>query len=660
LCLITGALVLAACGSSSPSTSSTTSSSIPAAQLAKGGSASWAEPPQGAPTWIFPVAAGDEFTVPNLSDFQDLMFRPLYWFGTGDQPTLNTSESLAAVPVYNGTKVVVNLKTNLLWSNGEAVDAKDVVFWMNMLKTVASGGDWGAFAPGYFPENVSNVVATGKFQVTFTLTSTYSPTWFTYNELSQITPLPMAWDITKTGGAANSGGCADAAYASIKTSSSATQSIVPSGAGATACFAVYNYLANAKTGQAADPASYASNPLWQTVDGPWHLSSFDPTTGNITFLPNAKYQGPQKPYLTSFKEVGYTSDTAEYSALESGSGPDVGYIPPQDIPVNRGSPLTAGANSSPLSGTYNLALAYLFQINYFPLNLKNPTVGPIFSQQYARAALQSLIPQSTIIATLDSGYGVPTVGPVPTIPNTYASALEKAGGAYPYSPTVAKSLLTSNGWNVVPNGTSTCVKPGIAKGECGAGITKGEPFAFTLLWATGSTTFKDQVGDYAASWKQAGINVTLKGEQFSDVVGAAGYPCIAVAPTQVAATCAGWEAANWGGGWVFSPDYLPTGEEIFDGTPGCSNGTELAGSNASSYCDATNHANITATTKSSAPSAMDTYEDYLTKQLPVLWQPLTPGLGEINKYLYGVLPFNVFGTLNPEYWAWQKGHVSNS
>lgn len=29
-----------------------------------------------------------------------------------------------------------------------------------------------------------------------------------------------------------------------------------------------------------------------------------------------------------------------------------------------------------------------------------------------------------------------------------------------------------------------------------------------------------------------------------------------------------WDMTNWGGGWVFAPDYLPTGEEIFDGVPG--------------------------------------------------------------------------------------------
>jgi peptide/nickel transport system substrate-binding protein len=618
--------------------------------MASGGTVSWAEPPLAAPNYIFPINSCC-FSVANLSDFQELMYRPLYWFGTGSQPTLNAAESLAYPPSYQGTTVVVNLKPGLQWSNGEPVDAADVVFYMNMLKTVAHA-DWGAYAPGYFPDNVKTVVATGKEQVTFTLTSTFSSTWFTYNELSQITPFPIAWDITKTGGAPGSGACAKANFADIKVGSSKTEPIIPEGSAATACFAVFNYLANSKTGQAAAPNTYASNPLWAIVDGPWKLASIDTTTGNTDFVPNVKYKGPQKPRLAHFDEIGYQTDTAEYQALEAGTGPDVGYIPPQDIPPTTGNPLVAGANAGTLAGKYNLAITYLFQVNYFPLNLANPTVGPIFKQLYARQALQLGIDQATFIHTFDAGYGVPTVGPVPTVPPTYESKSELTN-PYAFNIAKGKSLLESHGWTVSGSGPATCTKPGTAANECGAGIKSGAKFAFTLLWATGAIAFKNQVTTMASDWASEGIGVTLKGEQFSSVISTAGANCY------VTGDCS-WEAANWGGGWVFAPDFLPTGEEIFDGVPGCNSPTQLAVSNAGAYCDATNHANILATTKVSALSDLYKYEDYLTNQLPVLFQPLTPGLGEIKAHLEGVLPFNVFGTLNPEYWGWQTGNVSNS
>ena len=45
------------------------------------------------------------------------------------------------------------------------------------------------------PDDVKSVVANGPTKVTITLTGPTNPYWFTYNELSQITPFPMAWDV---------------------------------------------------------------------------------------------------------------------------------------------------------------------------------------------------------------------------------------------------------------------------------------------------------------------------------------------------------------------------------------------------------------------------------------------------------------------------------
>jgi len=60
------------------------------------------------------------FSVTNLSQFQQLMYRPLYWFGNGSSASLDPALSLAAEPVYsnNNQTVVISLK-NYKWSNGE-------------------------------------------------------------------------------------------------------------------------------------------------------------------------------------------------------------------------------------------------------------------------------------------------------------------------------------------------------------------------------------------------------------------------------------------------------------------------------------------------------------------------------------------------------------
>src|ERR1700693_538228 len=82
--LLTLALVATAC-SSSPSSNS-----------GSGGptKATYAEAAQTPPNYIFPFMSLAFFSVNNINQFQQLMYRPLYWFGNGNTPNLNPSLSL--------------------------------------------------------------------------------------------------------------------------------------------------------------------------------------------------------------------------------------------------------------------------------------------------------------------------------------------------------------------------------------------------------------------------------------------------------------------------------------------------------------------------------------------------------------------------------------
>ena len=60
----------------------------------------------------------------------------------------------------------------------------------------AQKANWAAYAPGDMPDNVKSITINSPTQVTFTFTKSYNPLWLTYNQFSQITPLPLAWDIT--------------------------------------------------------------------------------------------------------------------------------------------------------------------------------------------------------------------------------------------------------------------------------------------------------------------------------------------------------------------------------------------------------------------------------------------------------------------------------
>src|SRR5579864_1285500 len=105
------ALILAAC-SSTPSTGS--AGAPTGGQKVAGGTVTWAEPPGATPNYIFPVMPIKYASVDNISQFQYLMYRPLYWFGatTSTNPVVNPDLSLASAPVYSNDnkQAVLNLK----------------------------------------------------------------------------------------------------------------------------------------------------------------------------------------------------------------------------------------------------------------------------------------------------------------------------------------------------------------------------------------------------------------------------------------------------------------------------------------------------------------------------------------------------------------------
>jgi peptide/nickel transport system substrate-binding protein len=317
----------------------------------------------------------------------------------------------------------------------------------------------------------------------------------------------------------------------------------------------------------------------------------------------------------------------------------VGFLPSGDVTSTAASALVPGKNNPRLSA-YTLAPLYTWSINYFPYNFNssgdNGNAGKIFSQLYVRQAIQYLVDQPLYIKTVGKGYGVPTYGPVPTQPaNSFASSYEKSN-PYPYNPSKAKSLLSSHGWHVVPGGTTTCTKPGTAANECGAGIPQGAQMNFNLQFANTAAVVTNTMNAEKSSWSQAGINMNISAASFDTVIGAA-IPC-----TAGSAGCS-WELQNWGAGWVYAPDYYPSGEEIFQ---------TGAGSNSGSYSDKTNDAEIVATDKTSV--SLDTWENYLAKQLPVIWQPnYVTALTEISKNLSGAAPQSVYWAINPENWRWK-------
>ena len=598
------AITAAACGSSG--TSAAGAAPPTGGTPLAGGTATFALLPSAVPNYIFPFDSSTYFSVTNEEDFQYLMYRPLYWFGNGASPTLNTSLSLADAPVYNGRNVTITMK-GWKWSDGTTVSAQNVVFWIHMMQAVASS-DWGAYVPGGFPTNVSDVTATSPTTLTMTMDKAYNQTWFTSNELSQISPMPEAWDKTASG------------------ASNCTTTVSD-------CAAVYSYLDS----QSKALTSWASSPIWSIVDGPWRLSSFN-SDGNSTFVPNKSYSGPVKAKLAQFQEVPFTTDSAEYNVLRAGATGgnqiDVGYLPTTDAPAK---PANAIIGTNPVTG-YTLAPLYAWSINYFPLNYQSTTGNaPILKQLYFRQALQYVMNQEAVISGPLKGYGVPTVGPVGTVPVTsYLSPTGKAGDPWPYNPTKAKQLLTSNGWTVVPNGTTTCTDPA----KCGPGIKQGQALSFTLPYATGINWIAQEMTQLQSNASGIGIKLSLDPRPFDQVTAIAAGNCV------VAHISCDWDMGNWGGGWTFVPDYYPSGETLF---------LSGSGANSGGYTNAQNDTLINATLTSTSVQALYTWQNYLAQQLPVIWQPNgVYQLTEVVNSLRGVIPQSTTLGINPENWYFVK------
>jgi peptide/nickel transport system substrate-binding protein len=229
------------------------------------------------------------------------------------------------------------------------------------------------------------------------------------------------------------------------------------------------------------------------------------------------------------------------------------------------------------------------------------------------------------------------VGPVGSDPVTpYLSAQGKAGDPFPYNPGKAKRLLTSNGWKVVVNGTTTCVKPGTAAGDCGAGITAGTALSFNFPYATGTQWIEQEVTQLQSNAAAIGIRLNLEPRPFDQVIALAAGNCV------VAKIPCDWDIADWGGGWSFSPDYLPTGEQLF---------FSGAAANSGGYSNLVNDALISKTLTSSNMQDMYTWENYLAKQLPFIWQPnANYQLNEIASNLKGATPLSPTLSINPENW----------
>jgi peptide/nickel transport system substrate-binding protein len=571
---------LAACGGSSGGSSSSgggTGSSlsggfgkVPAQSgTPHPGTVSFAEPPGATPTWILPIITAAANSVYTVLSFQYEMWRPLYWQVKGVSAAIDPVESLANAPKWsNGGKTVSVTLKNWKWSDGKPITAKDLLFDVDLIKAAIkeSAANWVYYTPGFVPDDIASMSMPNAQTLVFNLKSAVNPSWFEDNELAVLQPMPShAW---------------------AKTSASGPIVDFSSPANAKK---IYDYLAS----RSKASGEWASDPLWKVVDGPFQLVSFNNTTGADSMKANPLYSGPASHMIKTLTAVPFTSDTAEFNAVKAGSL-DAGYVPPDDVPQ---VPQVKAAG-------YNVFGYPTYGWTYIDYNFKDTTGdwNNIIKQLYVRQALAHLEDQAGYINAFMHGAGGQAFGPAPSIPVNQFTPDNAKKNSYPFSVSAAKNLLTSHGWKVVPNGVSTCAKPGTGAGQCGAGIPAGTKLSFNMIYSTNPALIGQQVTDLASKAKQVGIEIKLQSSNFNYIVTNYNDPAAPGNKNK-------WAASDFGG---FTNSVYPTTFSVFNSD---------GGNNLGGYADPKADELIKASVNSTDPNAVKAELQYLTTQQPGLFQP---------------------------------------
>lgn len=598
------ALLLAACSGSGGSGSGSSGG-----KPQSGGVVTFAEQPGSTPTYIFPLYNGANSGNDDITYLQPLMWLPLYWFGHPDneQATIDYKLSMANPPVFSdgGRTVTMTLK-NYKWSNGKPVTARDLEFWTNLL--LAEKNNSAAYVPGGWMDHVAGMSAPNPHTFVLKFNVTYNQQYLLYNGLSILQPIPQAvWDKTSATGPV---GNYDQTTAGAK--------------------AVYNFMNK----ESMSLSTWDTNPLWQVVDGPWHLkpkTGFQ-VTGQVIMIPNKAYSGPDKPKISEFEELPFTSATAEFNALQSGSV-DYGYVPNTEV----------GALGNLKSQGYSIKPWYEWGLTFIGINFSNPKYAPLENQLYIRQAMQHLINQPAYIKEILLNYGTPTYGPVPTFPaSNFLDPAEKTN-PYPFSPSAAKQLLTAHGWTIPQGGTATCTRPGTASNECGAGIASGTKLAIPLLYTSGIPELQNEVQAMQAAFGQGGMQLQLRQGPINTVLSEA-YECIGKPASGCPASSTALSVIA-SPVYTYVPIYFPDGDSLF----GCGGAT-----NGGNYCNTqvNNMIKTLLTANGSASqTAFNQYQLAVAKQLPDLWFPNSAyQISAISPKLGGVTSQDSTAHIYPETW----------
>ena len=325
----------------------------------------------------------------------------------------------------------------------------------------------------------------------------------------------------------------------------------------------------------------ATNPsFFNVVDGPFKLVTAKQNQEWV-LTPNPTFGGHKSTLNKLIFQYEGSAD-AEFAALRSGTI-GLGYLDPSQW----------NSRNSLLQMGYTIVPAYNFGYYFIELNLqKGSPLYSAFNDLKVREALEYAMNQNEIDQDIYHGFAPPLYGPIPSQPKTvfYDPSLNNL---FAYNPAKAKQLLESDGWKL----------------ENGVMTKDGQKLQFTMLVSSGSESTIQEAELVQQDWKQIGVDVTLQEMPFNQEIGI-------MSDTKNPGK---WAAAA-GTGITYGGSY-PSGELLFE--PG---GLDNFG-----YSDPTADKLIAKTTEPVSSQAENlknffAYEDYIAKQLPVLWQNVPAGI----------------------------------
>ncbi|WP_297392333.1 peptide ABC transporter substrate-binding protein [Acidiferrobacter sp.] len=483
-----------------------------------------------------------------------LLYQPLIWVTRRFH--INRILSIARrITVSPGHRIfTIVLWRHWRWSDGVPVTTADVAYTYHMIQRL--GPRFANYGVGGIPTDVSSFQVLGPYRLRITLKRPVNPRWFILNGLALLTPLPAA------------------AWARVSITG------------------LYDHL--------ADPR------FFQVVDGPFRLLTYVPGR-YVTFGPNRRFAGPDKPYLHRLVMRFLHDPESIFFGLKTGK------LQIADLPHE----LFPGRHA--LRGFRERTVGPVWGFNYLGFNYANPRITFVRDAR-VRAAMMHAIRQRLLIRVQYYGQGIRDYGPIPPQPPTYLSPLarrlERTGA---YDPRLARRLLRAAGWR---------------RGADGIREKDGHRLVFTALLSPGQIRGPTLIKDMLA---KVGIDMRLREKPFNEIV----------AMTQ------GPDATKW------DAIYLAWGLGVY---PSARNIFACGGANNFyHYCSHRMDALLDAVPIASGKGAIYRYEDYFIKTQPLLVLPGQRHVIEARDDIHGLKrAYSSLGGFNPQYlWIARHGRTAD-